>query len=50
MKNYYMKVVSFFALMLLLSSCAIITGIFKTGMGVGIFVVVEHKHTIKRYI
>jgi len=40
MKNLYLKVGSFFALMLLFSSCSVISWIFKAGMGVGIFIVV----------
>ncbi len=40
MKKSNLKVVSVIALMLLLSSCSVITGIFKAGMGFGILIVV----------
>ncbi len=40
MKKLFLKVGSLFVLILLLSSCSVITGIFKAGMGVGILIVV----------
>jgi hypothetical protein len=40
MKKYYTKISSIIALMLLLNSCSVIGGIFKAGMGFGIFIVV----------
>ena len=40
MKNKIPKVVLFAVLLILVSSCSVIEGIFKAGIGVGVFFVV----------
>jgi hypothetical protein len=41
MKNSnILKALTFFMISMTLSSCAVVEGIFKTGMGVGVFLVV----------
>ena len=40
MKNFILKTFSVFSLLFLFASCSIIEGIFKAGVGVGIFLVV----------
>lgn len=40
MKSLFSKVVLLFIMSFLFSSCSVIEGIFKAGMGVGIFIVI----------
>ncbi len=40
MKSFLQKSILFFAIVFLFTSCEVIEGIFKAGMGVGIFIVV----------
>lgn len=40
MKNKIPKIVIFALLLILVSSCSVIEGIFKAGVGVGVFLVV----------
>ena len=40
MKNLLKKIIPLFLISFLFTSCSVIEGIFKAGMGVGIFIVV----------
>ena len=40
MKNKFFKIALLFSLLQFLSSCSVIGSIFKTGMGVGIFIMI----------
>ena len=49
MKNY-LKLLSIILIPLLLSSCSVVTGIFNTGIGFGVFTVVAVTTTIVFFV
>ncbi|WP_396178801.1 hypothetical protein [Flavobacterium sp.] len=40
MKNYITRISLFFLILLTFTSCEVVEGIFKIGMGVGVFIVI----------